>query len=591
MCGARRGRVWLGACALALLATAHAAAPAPSILKDSLGQATISVGQVVERSRAALGGRALLRLQGYALKGDLEGLSGFPGTYRLVAAAPNRRRLDWDIHYLSQTRAFDGHSGWERNATVRELAGDELRRLERASLLSPVLAIPGTIAHELAYLAPCGEGRNRCYVVRFADVQGWREAIAFDSVTFLPLEEARSEPYEDGFHEHAIRYGDYRRVGDVRLPFRIDETAPDLSFHVHVLTYELSRSAASDLFANPNAAHLGDPYELTLATLPRHVYRETRNVWADDRFWGMNYPLEEEWLFHLVVGERYGRFIAPTSLSTALYADQQLIESIELDATALERLRRFPVARFNPQSEIYNFRQAFTTPQALKINRIVYTFRGRTPTGQTVAQSLEVPVREYRPTHALIFPVRGNFIAINGHESDELNHSYEASQYFAYDIVPLGPGFEMRSPDGSFYAFAHTEVVAPADGIVVYARNDVPDGTVKQDYLKMEDGIWAIGGNIVLIDHGDGEFSLLAHMHQGSVRVRKGERVHQGDLIGLIGMSGSPGHPHLHYQLQDNPGLFVGDGLPATFINVKPAGWYEDGPLLALKRGVYARAE
>lgn len=548
------------------------------------------VGEVVERCRAALGGTALKRLQGYVLEGDLEGLSGFPGTYRLTVAAPNLRRLDWDIRYLSQTRVFDGHSGWERSATVRELAGDELRRAERASILSPMLAIPGSITNEQANIGPCEESKE-CYVVRFQDAEGWQESISFDSATFLPVEEVRSEPYEDGFHEHTLRYGDYRRIGGLRFPFRIDETAPDLSFRIQVRTYRLNAPTPVELFANPYRAHLGDPYELTLATLPRRVYRETRNVWADDRFWGMNYPLEDQWLFHLIVNERYGRFIEPLSLSADLYADQQLVESIKLDAAALDRLRRYPVARFNPQAEIYNIRQAFIEPQVLGVNRIVYTFRGRAPTGQTVGKSLEVPVTEYRSKHKLIFPVRGNFIAVNGHDSDELNHSYESSQYFAYDIVPLGPGFEMRRTDGTSYAYAHTEVLAPADGIVIYARNDVPDGTVKQDYLKLDDGIWAIGGNIVLIDHGDGEFSLLAHMHLGSVRVRKGDHVRQGDVIGLIGMSGSPGHPHLHYQLQDNPGLFVGDGLPASFINLKPAGWYQEGPLLTLKRGVYVRAE
>jgi murein DD-endopeptidase MepM/ murein hydrolase activator NlpD len=83
----------------------------------------------------------------------------------------------------------------------------------------------------------------------------------------------------------------------------------------------------------------------------------------------------------------------------------------------------------------------------------------------------------------------------------------------------------------------------------LFARNDVPDG-----HLKMADGKWASGGNIMLMDHGEGEYSLFAHMHQGGVMVKKGDRVKRGDTIGLLGSSGSPGSPHLHYQLQNQSG-------------------------------------
>jgi murein DD-endopeptidase MepM/ murein hydrolase activator NlpD len=56
-------------------------------------------------------------------------------------------------------------------------------------------------------------------------------------------------------------------------------------------------------------------------------------------------------------------------------------------------------------------------------------------------------------------------------------------------------------------------------------------------------------------------------MKQGSVRVREGQRVKQGDVIGAMGMSGDAFLVHLHYQLQSGPKWE--EGLPAYFTNVQ----------------------
>ena len=81
-------------------------------------------------------------------------------------------------------------------------------------------------------------------------------------------------------------------------------------------------------------------------------------------------------------------------------------------------------------------------------------------------------------------------------------------------------------------------------------------------------------GNHVVIDHGNGEYSLFAHLKQGSVRVKPGQRVAAGDRLGAMGMSGDAFLVHLHYQLQSGAGFE--EGLPAYFGNVRVqtgAGW------------------
>ncbi len=71
-------------------------------------------------------------------------------------------------------------------------------------------------------------------------------------------------------------------------------------------------------------------------------------------------------------------------------------------------------------------------------------------------------------------------------------------------------------------------------------------------------------GNYVLIDHGNGEFSMLAHLQQGSLLVKKGDQVKRGQPVAKIGSSGSSNNPHLHFELR-NGADFKADGLPAIF--------------------------
>ena len=67
-----------------------------------------------------------------------------------------------------------------------------------------------------------------------------------------------------------------------------------------------------------------------------------------------------------------------------------------------------------------------------------------------------------------------------------------------------------------------------------------------------------------MIDHGNGEFSILAHLRRGSVRVAAGERLEAGDAVGECGNNGESVLPHLHYQLQPDarPGS---RSVPAPF--------------------------
>ena len=74
-----------------------------------------------------------------------------------------------------------------------------------------------------------------------------------------------------------------------------------------------------------------------------------------------------------------------------------------------------------------------------------------------------------------------------------------------------------------------------------------------------------VGGNHVLLKIGDGASLFYAHMQPGSVRVRVGDRVRKGQVIGRVGNSGQADAPHLHIHLSDRPSTLAAEGLPLVF--------------------------
>ncbi len=58
-------------------------------------------------------------------------------------------------------------------------------------------------------------------------------------------------------------------------------------------------------------------------------------------------------------------------------------------------------------------------------------------------------------------------------------------------------------------------------------------------------------GNLVVIQHGPFLFSVVCHLAEGSVKVKEGDMVKKGNVVGYCGNSGRSAHPHLHFQLQN----------------------------------------
>lgn len=90
-------------------------------------------------------------------------------------------------------------------------------------------------------------------------------------------------------------------------------------------------------------------------------------------------------------------------------------------------------------------------------------------------------------------------------------------------------------------------VVAAAAGVVMAVRDGEPDVDIRVRGRNALKGRSA--GNSVRISHGDGWETQYSHMLRGSVRVRPGQKVASGELLGYVGLSGNTEFPHVDFKV------------------------------------------
>jgi urea transporter len=147
-------------------------------------------------------------------------------------------------------------------------------------------------------------------------------------------------------------------------------------------------------------------------------------------------------------------------------------------------------------------------------------------------------------------------------------HTHQGPWRFAFD-------FEVQGEDGAFAASGGTTpedhhcyrlpVLAAAAGTVIAIENDAPDMPIGEVDVQRN---W---GNRVLLVHGVGLYSLVAHLAPGSVRVVPGQVVARGEVLGSCGSSGRSPRPHLHFQLQSSHELGSAT-LPCRFVDAVRIG-------------------
>lgn len=293
----------------------------------------------------------------------------------------------------------------------------------------------------------------------------------------------------------------------------------------------------------------------------------------------------ESWIFWLLVETNAQRALKVQSANIHLLCGKQLVRATRYDEFGVRALTivppfapKLPDGSASPTP--INWPQAIrircTEPAAAKIDAMRMEITLAEGGNQVLAEIL-LPIESYDQKTALTYPFKGKGIITNAGVTNG-GHRNRSGQ-FAIDGVGLDAGYGVHTPGGGRksenYAGWGRALIAPAAGTVVRARVDRPDQPDPENsnprFYAPEYPNGGDPGNHVVIDHGNGEFSMLAHIQAMSVLVAVGDRVHQGQALGKLGSSGDTETPHLHYQLQSGPDHEWSDGLPCKFSNIEPS--------------------
>jgi len=198
-------------------------------------------------------------------------------------------------------------------------------------------------------------------------------------------------------------------------------------------------------------------------------------------------------------------------------------------------------------------------------------------------------------------PLKGKIIVWDGHDfySDNRREPIDAkdgktnvisknSNRYAYDLMSIDASGSMYrgSPydKQNWYVFGKP-VYVPSDGKVIEVKNNIPDNDFNGKSIqspKLAPNADPKGmGNYIVIDHGNGEYSVMQHMEQGSIRARVGQKVKAGDQIGTVGFSGNATYPRLHYTVINSSRQLAAEGIPSYFNDYK---LYRGAIILPIKR-------
>ena len=148
---------------------------------------------------------------------------------------------------------------------------------------------------------------------------------------------------------------------------------------------------------------------------------------------------------------------------------------------------------------------------------------------------------------------------------DQVRTNYHAvypSQRWAYDLG-VDPTLVGSDQLGDFGCWG-TPVLAPANARVQVAHDgelDVAPGQLTNEQAPL--------GNVVSLELPSKTYLVIGHLQSGSVAVRAGDDVSEGQLVGRCGNSGHTSEPHIHVHHQREPlntaYSAVAQGLPLFF--------------------------
>ena len=225
---------------------------------------------------------------------------------------------------------------------------------------------------------------------------------------------------------------------------------------------------------------------------------------------------------------------------------------------------------------------AFTLPFAVVTLGVIYVLGlvgnplvaqriGKTPE-ETLETHLANRLRYPGTERTLLPPFAGKWTVWQGFDG---GWTHKGAWRYAYDFVLTGDDGKTHTNDGTKledYLCFNKPVLAPVRGRIAHLVDDLPDSSINQpDKLNN----W---GNLVVIADPRGFCVELSHFACKSLRVKVGDWVERGTVLGLCGNSGYSPQPHIHVQaqIQETPGVAT---VPFSFVSYLADGSFHANDL------------
>ena len=223
-----------------------------------------SVDEVVDKSLAAIGGRAVLA------KNTTRSIAGkiavstdageIPGTIEGVNQAPNkmRRVISLDLSALGGDKAtieqrFDGTTGFVMDSMRGDmtLSGSQLENLKNTIFPSPLLDYK-TRGTKVVLGGKDKVGDREVYALSVQPATGPVTRLFVDAQSYLPVRAIVTlEVPELGSQEQTTDFSDYRDVDGVKVPFGIKISSAIQTIRITVTKVEQNVKLDPAVFAKP----------------------------------------------------------------------------------------------------------------------------------------------------------------------------------------------------------------------------------------------------------------------------------------------------------------------------------------------------
>ncbi|HEY2393895.1 MAG TPA: M23 family metallopeptidase [Candidatus Angelobacter sp.] len=191
---------------------------------------------------------------------------------------------------------------------------------------------------------------------------------------------------------------------------------------------------------------------------------------------------------------------------------------------------------------------------------------------EIIARGIHVAVG--RDVATISAPLRGdNWVAGNGPSNASghrralipIDGHAQIAQRFAIDWVRMnadGRTFAGDPKDNKNYRAYGSEALAVADGTITEVKDGIPENIPGENSRAVPITLETIGGNHVIIDLGHSRYAFYAHLQPGSLKVKLGDHVKRGQVLGLVGNSGNSTEPHLHFHVSNGNSPLGSEGIP-----------------------------